>query len=135
VGRKHDNNSYQGVRHLGFQRRNERGDQVAQPFTPADFDYDPLTETCRCPTGQPMWERFKGMFGEQETISFQGYRQHCRDCPLKHQSLRRDNQQDERQVSFTLGERKPLSSFIEKMKQELSMLGILSSKCLIRQSR
>lgn len=101
------------------QRRKERGGQVAQRFTPADFDYDPLTETCRCPAGQPMWKRFKGLIGEQETISFQGYRQHCRDCPLKHQCLRRANQQDGRQVSFSLGERKPLSSFIEKMKQKI----------------
>ncbi|KGK43317.1 hypothetical protein LH51_00780 [Nitrincola sp. A-D6] len=61
---------YQGVRDLGFQRRNERGYQVAQRFTPTDFDYDPLTETYRCPAGQPMWKRFKGLIGEQETISF-----------------------------------------------------------------
>ncbi|KAA0875930.1 transposase [Nitrincola tapanii] len=101
------------------QRRKERGGQVAQRFIPADFDYDPLTETCRCPAGQPMWKRFKGLIDEQETISFQGYRQHCRDCSLKHQCLRRPNQQDGRQVSFALGERKPLSSFIEKMKQKI----------------
>ncbi|WP_417586107.1 IS1182 family transposase [Nitrincola sp.] len=101
------------------QRRKERGGQAAQRFTPADFDYDPLTETCRCPAGQPMWKRFKGLIDEQATISFQGYRQHCRDCSLKHQCLRRANQQDGRQVSFALGERKPLSSFIEKMKQKI----------------
>ncbi|KDE38514.1 Mobile element protein [Nitrincola lacisaponensis] len=101
------------------QRRKERGGQVAQRFTPAEFNYDPLTETCRCPVGQPMWKRFKGLIGEQETISFQVYRQHCRDCSLKHQCLRRPNQQDGQQVSFTLGERKLLSSFIEKMKQKI----------------
>ncbi|WP_417582989.1 transposase [Nitrincola sp.] len=31
-------------------------------------------------------------------ISFQGYRQHCRNCSLKHQCLRRPNQQDGRHL-------------------------------------
>ncbi|WP_409526049.1 hypothetical protein [Nitrincola sp. MINF-07-Sa-05] len=31
-------------------------------------------------------------------------RQYCRDCVLKHQCLRRENQLDGRQVSFTLGD-------------------------------
>ncbi|WP_409525704.1 hypothetical protein [Nitrincola sp. MINF-07-Sa-05] len=31
-----------------------------------------------------MWKRFKGQLAEQDTISFQGYRLHYRDCSLKH---------------------------------------------------
>ncbi|WP_409526526.1 transposase [Nitrincola sp. MINF-07-Sa-05] len=101
------------------QRRKERGGQVAKRFTPADFDYDSVTDTCRCPAGKPMWKRFKGQIAEQEIISFQGYREHCRDCALKHQCLRRENQPDGRQVSFTLGDGKKTSGFIEKMKQKI----------------
>ncbi|WP_343042586.1 transposase [Nitrincola alkalisediminis] len=101
------------------QHRKERGGQVAKRFTPADFDYDPVTETCRCPAGKPMWKRFKGKIADQDMISFQGYRQNCRDCPLKHQCLRRVNQTDGRQVSFALSDRKAAPGFIEKMKQKI----------------
>ncbi|GAB2582581.1 IS1182 family transposase [Nitrincola alkalisediminis] len=101
------------------QRRKERGGQVAKRFTPADFDYDPVTETCRCPAGKPMWKRFKGKIADQDMISFQGYRQNCRDCPLKHQCLRRVSQTDGRQVSFALSDRKAAPGFIEKMKQKI----------------
>ena len=101
------------------QRRKERAGQVAKRFTPADFDYDFVTETCRCLAGRPMWKRFKGKIADQDMISFQGYRQHCRDCPLKHQCLRRVNQTDGRQVSFALSDRKAAPGFIEKMKQKI----------------
>ena len=45
--------------------------------------------------------------------------QHCRDCPLKHQCLRRVNQTNGRQVSFALSDRKAALGFIEKMKHKI----------------
>ncbi|WP_409523679.1 transposase [Nitrincola sp. MINF-07-Sa-05] len=38
---------------------------------------------------------------------------------MKHQCLRRENQPDARQISFTLGDTKKTPGFIEKMKQKI----------------
>jgi len=40
-------------------RRQERGNRTSR-FIPADFDYDPATESCRCPAGNTMWLSLKG---------------------------------------------------------------------------
>jgi|TARA_R110001583_G_C5622149_1_gene406359 transposase len=101
-------------------RRKERGSNThTKRFIPIDFDYDAVTETCRCPAGNPMWLGFKGQINRREVIRFQGYRKQCRICPLKAQCLRKPNQQEGRQVSFYPKANKPDVSFMDRMKEKI----------------
>ncbi|MBY4679151.1 IS1182 family transposase, partial [Marinobacterium arenosum] len=99
-------------------RRKERGSQFKR-FTPADFDYDPVNQSCRCPAGKPMWLSLKGPVAGREVIRFQGYRKQCRVCPLKARCLRNPNQQEGRQVSFYPEARQKDASYIDKMKEKI----------------
>lgn len=99
-------------------RREERGTKTRR-FIPADFDYDPLSQTCRCPAGKTMWRALKGHVQGREVIRFQGYRKDCRDCPLKGQCLRTPNQQEGRQVSFYPKSKAKEASYIDKMKEKI----------------
>ena len=99
-------------------RRKERGNRISR-FIPADFDYDPVTETCRCPAGNAMWMNLKGKIEGRDVIRFQGYRKQCRVCPLKEQCLRKPNQQEGRQVSFYPKKSKPEISFMDRMKEKI----------------
>ena len=99
-------------------RRKERGTKHTR-FIPADFDYDPHNETCRCPAGKDMWLSLKGQVTGKEVIRFQGYRKECRVCPLKHQCLRNPNQQEGRQVSYYPKAAKATPSYMERMKHKI----------------
>ena len=99
-------------------RRTERGTKHSR-FIPADFDYDPLKETCHCPAGNPMWLSLKGKVQGKDVIRFQGYRKQCRVCPLKHQCLRNPNQQEGRQVSYYPKTAKTQPSYMERMKGKI----------------
>ena len=99
-------------------RRKERGNCISR-FIPADFDYDPVTETCRCPAGNPTWMNLNGKIEGRDVIRFQGYRKQCRVCPLKEQCLRNPNQQEGRQVSFYPKKSTPETSFMDRMKEKI----------------
>lgn len=101
-------------------RRKARGSNTYKKrFIPADFDYDPATETCRCPAGNAMWLNLKGQLEGRDIIRFQGYRKQCRVCPLKAQCLRNPNQQEGRQVSFYPKANQPEVSFMDRMKEKI----------------
>ncbi|WP_075178523.1 IS1182 family transposase [Neptunomonas phycophila] len=99
-------------------RRKERGTKHSR-FIPADFDYDPHNETCRCPAGKAMWLSLKGQVAGKDVIRFQGYRKDCRVCPLKHQCLRNPTQQEGRQVSYYPKAPKAAPSYMERMKHKI----------------
>ena len=99
-------------------RREERGNRVKR-FIPADFDYDPLSQSCRCPAGKTMWLALQGEVDGREVIRFQGYRKDCRVCPLKGQCLRNPTQQEGRQVSFYPNTQPKAQNYIEKMKEKI----------------
>ena len=100
-------------------RQKERGNRIKR-FTPADFDYDAVTQTCRCPAGNSMWLSLKGVVDGKDVIRFQGYRKDCRVCPLKGQCLRNPNQQEGRQVSFyPKAKRRQEPSFSDRMRAKI----------------
>ncbi|MBN1009339.1 hypothetical protein JW499_22230, partial [Amphritea sp. ZJ14W] len=52
-------------------RRQERGStRDRKRFIPADFDYDPVTKSCRCPAGNGMWLGFEGQIDGRDVIRF-----------------------------------------------------------------
>ncbi|WP_200821350.1 transposase [Oceanicoccus sp. KOV_DT_Chl] len=92
----------------------------AKWFKAEDFDYDPVTQRCRCPAGNAMWPSGKRIIEGNEYASFTGYLNKCSGCPLQKQCMRRPATVCGRQVSIKLGRQKNKSvSSIDRMKAKI----------------
>jgi transposase len=101
-------------------RRKERGRPSSKRFVPADFDYDPIAVSCRCPAGNAMWcSMNNGQTNGRKATAFQGYRKECRVCPLKAQCLRKPDQKDGRQVTFFDKTERKERSYMDRMKDKI----------------
>ncbi len=70
-------------------------------FKTDDFQFDTQTMTCVCPAGKPMWlSSSKAVIGGEPAYQFCGYLNHCRECPVKSQCLRKADQKSARSVAF-----------------------------------
>jgi transposase len=89
----------------GKQHQDDKN-KTAKRFSPDEFDYDPINNTCICPAGNPIKLRSerKNELGHDKII-FEGYRIQCKDCELKQRCMKTPASADHvngngRQVSF-----------------------------------
>ena len=90
----------------------------AKYYRADDFDYDPVAETCRCPNGKDMWKRFEGEDDGNRYITFTGYLEDCRTCPLRSNCMRREPKNTGRQVRL-LKHKTTDPTATERMKQKI----------------
>jgi len=89
-------------------------------FKAEDFTYDPDTQTCRCPAGNDMWSGGTRVINGNHYLSFTGYLEKCRDCPLRKQCMRKPIKEQGRQVSIKLSkDKKSVLTNIDRMKEKI----------------
>ncbi len=70
-------------------------------FTPADFRYDPSTNTCFCPAGKKLYSTGSHCTTHGRVHhKFQGAKRDCLPCGLRDQCLRHPDRTPTRQVAF-----------------------------------
>jgi len=86
-------------------------------FTPSDFHYDPVTNSCICPAGKKLYST-----GSHCTThgrlhhKFQGPKRDCVPCALRHKCLRHPERTETRQVAFFAKNQSSPLEFTERMK-------------------
>lgn len=91
---------------------------------PAEFHFDLISKTCRCPAGESMWLKSTRIDKRGNyKINFEGKASKCRECPLKKNCMRNPASADGqkgygRQVSFILAEKDKVS-FTDWMKHRV----------------
>lgn len=90
----------------------------AKYFAASEFAYDAQTNSCRCPAGKEMWKRFEGTANGRQYVTFTGYLEDCRNCPMQSRCMRRTPKKTGRQVAILKG-RNTETSAIERMKQKI----------------
>ena len=116
-GRFADQDKYKAKPHPLHDKRPVKPEAT---FGPRDFHYDPATQICICPAGQPLYSN-----GSQCTTNgrthhkFQGAKRVCGPCALRTQCLRHPDRTPTRQVAFlTKNQASPLQH-TEQMKQRI----------------
>lgn len=84
--------------------RHQPKSRQAKWFKASAFNYDPETNTCQCPAGKQLWQRHHYTAGGNRYVSFSGYLNDCRHCPLQKQCMRKQPEKQGRQVSFKVGQ-------------------------------
>lgn len=92
----------------------------AKRYRPKDFDYDPKTGTCICPTGKRLYQNgsnciHNGRIGTK----FQGALRDCGPCEQRTQCLRHPERTPTRQVVFFRGKVSGEDSPTERMKRAI----------------
>ena len=89
----------------------------AAKFTPAEFRFDPRTNTCLCPAGKRLYSTGSHcMTSGRVHHKFQGAKRDCVPCHLREQCLRHPQRTETRQVAlFEKNQHSPLE-FTERMK-------------------
>jgi transposase len=83
-------------------------EKKAKRFRPQDFICDKTKRTCICPGGHKMYLKNQNFeIDGHKAVSFQARLTDCRDCPLRGQCLRREEQKTPRQVYFFEGVAEP----------------------------
>lgn len=86
-------------------------------FTPSDFQYDPVTNSCICPAGKKLYSS-----GSHCTThgrmhhKFQGPKRDCVPCLLRHRCLRHPQRTQTRQVAFFAKNQSSPLKLTERMK-------------------
>jgi len=92
----------------------------AQWFKAEDFTYDPASHSCICPSGKPMWSGGKRAIEGNAYVTFTGYLNTCKDCPLQTQCMRHPVKSCGRQVSIKINHTNPEKlNAIDRMKQKI----------------
>jgi len=94
--------------------------QKARCFTPADFRHDPAARTCICPAGKSLYGNgsncvINGRLG----VKFQGAKQDCEPCTLRHRCLRTPEKTKTRQVVFFQGRAPGYETATDRMKVKI----------------
>ena len=89
-------------------------------FKPEDFHFDAETKTCTCPAGKRLYGNGSNCtFNGFQAIKFQGAKQDCQPCALRHQCLRTPDKTPTRQVAFFLGQAPGHESQTDRMKTKI----------------
>lgn len=97
---------------------------VAKPakrYTPKDFDYDPVRQTCVCPAGKKLYRNGSDcVFRGYAAVKFRGTVRDCVPCDQRDRCLRSPETSRTRQVTFFKGKAAttPLSH-TDRMKQRI----------------
>ena len=92
----------------------------AAVYRPADFHYDPETQTCVCPAGKTLYGNGSHcVINGFVAIKFQGAQQDCVPCGHRDKCLRTPAKTKTRQVSFFQGKAAGQESFTDKMKARI----------------
>jgi len=88
-------------------------------YTLDNFYFDPKTNRCICPMGNPLWLKSPNAMAQGfPTIRFQAYAEDCQDCGKRKKCLKNEYQPSPRQVSFRKGHSNHLQ-FTEQMKKKI----------------
>ncbi|HQT71285.1 MAG TPA: IS1182 family transposase [Thiobacillus sp.] len=99
---------------------NKKAKQPTAVYRPADFHYDPETQTCVCPAGKTLYGNGKNCIHNGYTaVKFQGAQQDCVPCEQRGKCLRTPAKTKTRQVSFFQGKADGSESFTDKMKARI----------------
>lgn len=100
--------------------RYKKGDRKRKYFLAEEFSYDAEKNECRCPTGKVMWESNRRERNGGTFITFAGYVENCRNCPLHKQCMRYPVNKVGRQVCIRVGDsRDAKANVIEQMKRKI----------------
>lgn len=102
-------------------RHKPKKENPREHFTPKDFIYDQVTQTCICPAGNKLYRNGRNIqirgFG---FVKFRGAKMHCVPCPLRAKCLRHPQRTLTRQVVFFTGRRvDQLETYTQKMKKKI----------------
>ncbi len=93
------------------------GKSATATFTPADFRYDPTTNSCFCPAGKKLYSTGSHcMTRGRMHHKFQGAKRDCAPCHLREQCLRHPQRTETRQVAFFEKNQHSPLAFTERMK-------------------
>jgi transposase len=93
----------------------------AKRYTPKDFDYDPVRQTCVCPAGKKLYRNGSDcVFRGYAAVKFRGTVRDCVPCDQRDRCLRSPETSRTRQVAFFKGKAAttPLSH-TDRMKQRI----------------
>ena len=98
--------------------------KVARPaklYTPKDFDYDPVRQTCVCPAGKKLYRNGSDcVFRGYAAVKFRGTVRDCVPCDQRERCLRSPETSRTRQVAFFKGKAaKTPVSHTDRMKQRI----------------
>lgn len=104
------------ARHLAEQRKSK-----GSCYRPADFVYDPASQTCICPAGKALYRNGSHCaIGGYEAVKFQGPKMHCEPCAHRARCLRHPDRTATRQVVFFKDRTQSAKqSYTSKMKQKI----------------
>jgi hypothetical protein len=89
-------------------------------YRPADFRYDPTTQTCICPAGKTLYGNGSGcVINGFAAIKFQGALRDCVPCEQRDRCLRTPEKTKTRQVAFFQGKTDGHESYTNKMKARI----------------
>jgi len=92
----------------------------AKYFSSADFSYSADAQACECPAGKQLWRSHTYTTNDVPYVTYAGYLNDCRVCPLQQQCMRKPPKQCGRQVSFRAGAQLIGSAtVIDKMKTKI----------------
>src|SRR5499426_837947 len=102
-------------------RHKPKKENPREHFTPKDFIYDQVTQTCICPAGNKLYRNGRNIqirgFG---FVKFRGAKMHCVPCPLRAKCLRHPQRTLTRQVVFFTGRTgDKLETYTQKMKKKI----------------
>ena len=99
---------------------NKKTKKHAGVYRPADFLYDPDTQTCVCPAGKVLYGNGSHcIINGFRAVKFQGAQQDCVPCERRDKCLRTPAKTKTRQVSFFQGKADGEPSFTDKMKSRI----------------
>ena len=91
----------------------------------SEFQFNPVTKTCRCPAGEVMWLRseFTDQYGHAK-IFFEGRLSKCRACDIKQDCMRNPDSSNTRkghgrQVSFIIRKSRRAPNYTDWMKSRV----------------
>ena len=118
--RKRDPRFATAERHRARHREEQRK-RHGSCYRPADFVYDPHSQTCFCPAGKPLYRNGSHCtIGGYAAVKFQGAKMHCEPCTQRHQCLRHPERTPTRQVVFFKDRTKPVKqNYTARMKQKI----------------
>jgi transposase len=93
----------------------------AKRYTPKDFDYDPIRQTCICPAGKKLYRNGSDcVFRGYAAVKFRGTVRDCVPCDQRDRCLRSPETSRTRQVAFFKGKAATTPiSHTDRMKQRI----------------
>jgi len=118
--RKRDPRFATAERHRARHKAEQRKSKGSR-YRPADFLYDPASQTCICPAGKALYRNGSSCWiGGYEAVKFAGAKMHCVPCTQRDKCLRHPERTATRQVVFFKGRSESVKqTYTAKMKQKI----------------